>query len=108
MYCGEAVVVEVDVRLLLWRCMVAHTPLQLHERALTVLQCRYVDEVVFGAPFALSEEFIRALKINVVVHGKHDVDPIKTLPAETDDPYKVPPLLLFVCLSVCLSVRLCS
>eukprot|EP00698_Gefionella_okellyi_P018303 TRINITY_DN5470_c0_g1_i1.p1 TRINITY_DN5470_c0_g1~~TRINITY_DN5470_c0_g1_i1.p1 ORF type:complete len:399 (+),score=122.53 TRINITY_DN5470_c0_g1_i1:70-1266(+) len=64
-------------------------PLQtLHERVLTVLQCRYVDEVVIGAPFAVTEQLISALNISYVVHGQHTVDPLKTLP-ETLDPYKI-------------------
>jgi len=65
-------------------------PIQtLHERVLTVLQCRYVDEVVIGAPFAVTESLIKALGVTVVVHGRHDVDPVKSLP-DIHEPYRVP------------------
>jgi ethanolamine-phosphate cytidylyltransferase len=56
---------------------------------LTVLGCRYVDEVVMGAPFVVSDEYIRGLSISVVVHGKHDIDPVKVLD-DAADPYRIP------------------
>jgi ethanolamine-phosphate cytidylyltransferase len=42
----------------------------LYERVLGVLSCKYVDEVVLGAPEKLTEEFIKNNNIAVVVHGK--------------------------------------
>jgi glycerol-3-phosphate cytidylyltransferase-like family protein len=42
----------------------------LYERVLGVLSCKYVDEVVLGAPEKLTEEFIKNNNISVVVHGK--------------------------------------
>eukprot|EP00040_Diaphanoeca_grandis_P040222 m.261603 g.261603 ORF g.261603 m.261603 type:complete len:399 (-) comp42533_c0_seq1:98-1294(-) len=42
----------------------------IHERTLGVLQCRYVDEVVIGAPHSLTLEMVKHFKINVVVSGK--------------------------------------
>lgn len=43
--------------------------MNLEERILSVLSCRYVDEVVIGAPFVLSEELIKSNSIHVVVTG---------------------------------------
>jgi len=43
--------------------------MNLHERVLSVLACRYVDEVIIGAPYALTEEMIRDMHISCVVHG---------------------------------------
>jgi ethanolamine-phosphate cytidylyltransferase len=42
----------------------------LHERTLGVLQCRYVDEVVIGAPPLVTNDLLDHFKINIVVHGK--------------------------------------
>jgi len=39
----------------------------LHERALCVLACKYVDEVIFGAPWAVSKELVTLLNVSVVV-----------------------------------------
>jgi len=60
--------------------------LNLHERTLSALQCRYVDEVITGAPWHITEEVIRALNISVVAHGTvsdYQGDPL-------EDPYAVP------------------
>eukprot|EP01133_Synstelium_polycarpum_P003749 gene3749-4323_t len=59
--------------------------MNLHERVLSVLSCRYVDEVVIGAPFSVSKEMIESLHINVVVHGD---DPVIMGP-DGVDPYKL-------------------
>lgn len=40
------------------------------ERVLSVLSCCYVDEVLIGAPWELTEEIIRNHKISVVVTGR--------------------------------------
>merc|ERR1711871_772722 len=39
----------------------------LHERALCVLACKYVDEVIFSAPWEVTKEVITLLDISVVV-----------------------------------------
>jgi len=39
----------------------------LHERALCVLACKYVDEVVFGAPWEVTKELITLLNVSYVV-----------------------------------------
>ena len=48
--------------------------LTLDERAEVVAGCRYVDEVIPGAPAPLTEEFLREHAIDLVVHGD-DFDP---------------------------------
>jgi ethanolamine-phosphate cytidylyltransferase len=57
--------------------------LNLHERVLSVLQCRYVDEVITGAPWNITEGVIKALHINVVVAGSTMDSP----PQGMEDPY---------------------
>jgi ethanolamine-phosphate cytidylyltransferase len=54
--------------------------MNLNERVLGVLSCRWVDEVVMGVPFAVTEDVLRSLSVDVVVGGKrneaHDkIDP---------------------------------
>ncbi|KEG13459.1 putative ethanolamine-phosphate cytidylyltransferase [Trypanosoma grayi] len=44
--------------------------MSLNERVLGVLSCRYVDEVVLGAPYEVTREVIENLGISVVVGGK--------------------------------------
>lgn len=40
----------------------AHRPIMnLHERSLSVLACRYVDEVIIGAPWEVSKDMVGAL-----------------------------------------------
>lgn len=43
--------------------------LSLEERAKVIAACKYVDEVVIDPPVRLSEEMVRDLKIDYVVHG---------------------------------------
>lgn len=48
----------------------AHRPIMnLHERSLSVLACRYVDEVIIGAPWEVSKDMITTFNISLVVHG---------------------------------------
>lgn len=60
--------------------------MNVHERTLSVLACKYVDEVVIGAPYSVTKEIMDSLNIDLVIHGETDVAP------ETDgsDPYKEP------------------
>ncbi|KPI90879.1 putative ethanolamine-phosphate cytidylyltransferase [Leptomonas seymouri] len=44
--------------------------MNLNERVLGVLSCRYVDEVVMGVPFEVTKELIESLNIDVVVGGR--------------------------------------
>jgi len=45
--------------------------MNLHERAMNILSCRYVDEVVMGAPWAVTRDLITTLNISVVVSGSN-------------------------------------
>ena len=52
------------------RQMGANFPLlNLHERVLSVLGCRFVDDVLIDAPYTVSQEMISSLNISEVVHG---------------------------------------
>ncbi|VAI30183.1 unnamed protein product [Triticum turgidum subsp. durum] len=47
-----------------------HRPIMnLHERSLSVLACRYVDEVIIGAPWDISKDMITTFNISLVVQG---------------------------------------
>ncbi|PSC71866.1 Ethanolamine-phosphate cytidylyltransferase [Micractinium conductrix] len=47
-----------------------HLPIMaLHERALSVLSCRHVDEVVIGAPMDITEDLLTTFNIGLVVTG---------------------------------------
>ncbi|CAM8889037.1 unnamed protein product [Rhodiola kirilowii] len=47
-----------------------HRPIMnLHERSLSVLACRYADDVIIGAPSAISKDMITTFNISLVVHG---------------------------------------
>lgn len=60
--------------------------MNLHERVLSVLACRYVNQVIIGAPYDVTEELIKQFKINVVAHGKTPIMPT----VDNKDPYLVP------------------
>jgi len=57
--------------------------LNLHERVLSVLSCKYCDEVVFGAPWKLTKDLIISMNISVIAYG--DVGDS----ARTSNPYEV-------------------
>lgn len=59
--------------------------MNLHERVLGVLQCRYVDDVITGAPWKITKSLIETLNISVVVQGS-----VSDYPDEESDPYSVP------------------
>nr|BAN40385.1 ethanolamine-phosphate cytidylyltransferase, putative [Entamoeba invadens] len=44
--------------------------LNLGERVMGLLACRYVDDVIIGAPKGVTKEMIERMKISCVVHGK--------------------------------------
>eukprot|EP01018_Ginkgo_biloba_P004675 Gb_05944 [translate_table: standard] len=46
-----------------------HPIMNLHERSLSVLACRYVDEVIIGAPWEVTKDMIMTFNISLVVHG---------------------------------------
>ncbi|KAJ8716047.1 hypothetical protein PYW08_013332 [Mythimna loreyi] len=60
--------------------------MNLHERVLSVLACKYVHEVVIGAPYAVTAELMDHFRVKVVCHG------LTTISTDSDssDPYKVP------------------
>lgn len=43
--------------------------LNLYERALSLLSCKVVDEVILGAPWVITEDLIKSMNISVVVKG---------------------------------------
>jgi ethanolamine-phosphate cytidylyltransferase len=44
--------------------------MNLHERVLSVLGCRYVDDVLIDAPLVVTPEMMKSLNISEVIHGK--------------------------------------
>nr|XP_054762994.1 ethanolamine-phosphate cytidylyltransferase-like [Lytechinus pictus] len=60
--------------------------MNLHERTLSVLACRYVDEVVIGAPYRVTSELLNHFDVDVVVQGKTEIHP----GADGSDPYEEP------------------
>ena len=58
--------------------------MNLFERAMNVLGCRDVDEIVFDAPFIITEQMINFLKIDIVVEPSMDLD----YPHDSADPYE--------------------
>eukprot|EP00250_Pteridium_aquilinum_P033383 c5534_g1_i1 orf=242-1549(+) len=63
-----------------------HPIMNLHERSLSVLACRYVDEVIIGAPWTITKDMITTFNISLVVHGT--VAENVELLNEEDDPYR--------------------
>jgi ethanolamine-phosphate cytidylyltransferase len=45
--------------------------MNLHERVLNVCSCKWVDDVVIGAPRVLDEDMIKTLGIQIVAQGSH-------------------------------------
>ena len=41
--------------------------MNLHERVLSVLGCRFVDDVLIDAPFEVTQEMVQSLRIDVVL-----------------------------------------
>ncbi|XP_052182562.1 ethanolamine-phosphate cytidylyltransferase-like isoform X2 [Diospyros lotus] len=62
--------------------------MHLHERSLSVLACRYVDEIIIGAPWEVTMDMITTFNISLVVHGTV-AESNYFLKGKTD-PYKVP------------------
>jgi len=63
--------------------------MNLHERVLSVLSCRYVDEVIIGAPWSISEEFIKSQRIKVVARGTVNDPAYKVTSEEYDSTFEV-------------------
>ncbi|KAJ8540013.1 hypothetical protein K7X08_026402 [Anisodus acutangulus] len=62
--------------------------MNLHERSLSVLACRYVDEVIIGAPWEVTGDMVTTFNISVVVHGT--VSERNSSTGGKHDPYAVP------------------
>ncbi|XP_072288184.1 ethanolamine-phosphate cytidylyltransferase-like [Pyxicephalus adspersus] len=60
--------------------------MNIHERTLSVLACRYVSEVVIGAPYSVTSDLLDHFKVDLVCHGKTEVLPDK----DGSDPYAEP------------------
>ena len=60
----------------------------LHERVLSVLSCKYVDEVVMGAPWDITDDLLKSLNIQLVLEGtRRKID--ESMKYYTD-PYAIP------------------
>ncbi|KAJ2357264.1 choline phosphate cytidylyltransferase [Coemansia sp. RSA 2618] len=61
--------------------------MNLQERVLGVLQCRYVDEVVIGAPYSVTKDVLEDVyHVDAVAHGASD----QPLDIDGKDPYTLP------------------
>lgn len=60
--------------------------MNLHERVLSVLAYRCVDEVVIGAPYTVSKSLMEHFKVDLVCHGDTPVAP----DVDGGDPYAEP------------------
>ncbi|KAJ3045566.1 Ethanolamine-phosphate cytidylyltransferase [Rhizophlyctis rosea] len=61
--------------------------MNLHERCLSVLGCRYVDEVIIGAPYSVTKDVLeKVFNVSLVVHGSTIVD----VDENGEDPYALP------------------
>ncbi|XKL63384.1 hypothetical protein PGB90_005748 [Kerria lacca] len=60
--------------------------MNLHERVLSVLACKYVSEVVIGAPYSVTFDLMKHFRVDLVCHG------MTTLKNDTNgvNPYAVP------------------
>ncbi|CAH0547414.1 unnamed protein product [Brassicogethes aeneus] len=60
--------------------------MNLHERVLSVLACKYVSEVVIGAPYKVTKDLMEHFKVAIVVHGQTKVMEDE----DGEDPFKYP------------------
>lgn len=63
--------------------------MNLHERVLSVLACKYVSEVVIGAPYSVTEDLMSHFRVDLVCHGKTPI----MADFDGSDPYRVPKYL---------------
>lgn len=72
---GDYVIVGVHGDDVVNRNMGRNFPIMnLNERVLSVLGCKFVDDVLIDAPWIVTEEMIHSLNIKAVVHGTHNAD----------------------------------
>ncbi|KAG9293346.1 hypothetical protein G9A89_007592 [Geosiphon pyriformis] len=61
--------------------------MNLHERVLSVLACRFVDEVIIGAPYSVDENVLsKVYNVDIVAHGNTSFLP----DLDNKDPYEIP------------------
>ena len=60
--------------------------MNLNERTLSALACRYVNEVVIGAPYKVDQEMIKHFNAKYVCNGSFDPKPC----SDGSDPYEIP------------------
>ncbi|KAK6187180.1 hypothetical protein SNE40_005261 [Patella caerulea] len=84
---GEFVIVGLHTDPIVNRYKGCNYPIMnLHERVLSVLACRYVSEVVIGAPYSVTNELMDHFKVDVVCHGQTPIMP----DIDGSDPYAEP------------------
>ena len=64
-----------------------HPIMSLHERALCLLACKSVDDIILGAPFAVTANLIASMNISVVCAGAANTN---AKMRSDHDPYAVP------------------
>ncbi|KAJ3216744.1 Ethanolamine-phosphate cytidylyltransferase [Dinochytrium kinnereticum] len=61
--------------------------MNVYERALSVLACKYVDEVIIGAPYSVTKDVLESVfKVSIVAHGTTEYEP----DVDGSDPYRLP------------------
>lgn len=57
-----------------------------HERILSILSLKYVDEVIIGAPLKVEDNLLKNFNVSVVVKGEDYFEPTENI----GDPYTFP------------------
>ncbi|XP_070580818.1 ethanolamine-phosphate cytidylyltransferase-like isoform X2 [Ptychodera flava] len=84
---GEYVIVGLHTDQVVNRYKGSNYPIMnLHERVLSVLACKYVAEVVIGAPYKVDADLLNHFKVDVVCHGQTPV----MADVDGSDPYLEP------------------
>jgi len=84
--CGDYLIVGLHTDLEVNRYKGSNYPIMnLHERVLSVLACKFVNQVIIGAPYYVDKELIKQFRIDVVIHGKTQISP----DSMGRDPYEV-------------------
>uniref|UniRef100_A0AAG5DC19 ethanolamine-phosphate cytidylyltransferase n=1 Tax=Anopheles atroparvus TaxID=41427 RepID=A0AAG5DC19_ANOAO len=60
--------------------------MNLHERVLSVLACKYVNEVVIGAPYSVTADLMEHFNVSLVCHGQTHI----ACDVGNIDPYAIP------------------
>ncbi|KAJ3120268.1 Ethanolamine-phosphate cytidylyltransferase [Physocladia obscura] len=62
--------------------------MNLHERALSVLQCKYVDEIIMGAPYSVTKDVLNKICKVAIVVGESGI--VYEPDLNGSDPFKLP------------------